>query len=211
MSSQKWTKKTRLLAGIVVAMAEVPDDLKGVVDVLRRQADAAEADGRWFDAESLHRKQLQLVEAELGKDHYATLAITANLSFSLHKMGRFEDAYALQKDLGERWLQQYKLGSANSITFLRGFVRTLSVLGKTEELAFWQERLVEASQNAYGPDSWKTVRATAFLARAKHKLGDHQAERKLVMALLLGDIGIVWKWLQPWRRPWRSPRSRPSQ
>jgi tetratricopeptide (TPR) repeat protein len=180
------------------------------IDRLGQQANELSSQGRFGEAEAIQRQRLAIARTALGEDDYAVLTISTSLGVVLFKMGNLQEALELQKQVAKQWIERYELDNIASIITLQNLAKTLYELGEMQEFVQWQERIVEAKRRVYGRDSWKTVRAMALLARVQNKLGNKEALRRLSKEMLLGDVGIVWKWVRPWRRAWRSV-SRPAQ
>ena len=54
--------------------------------------------GKYAEAEALHRQALQLQEEVLGKDHPDTLMSMGNLAGSLRQQGKYAEAEALARE-----------------------------------------------------------------------------------------------------------------
>ena len=53
--------------------------------------------GKYAEAEAMHRQTLKLIEAVLGKDHPVTLASMNNLAIALENQGKCAEAEAMHK------------------------------------------------------------------------------------------------------------------
>jgi tetratricopeptide (TPR) repeat protein len=53
--------------------------------------------GKYAEAEAMHRQTLQLQETVLGKDHPDTLASMMNLASSLDSQGKYAEAEAIRQ------------------------------------------------------------------------------------------------------------------
>ena len=59
-------------------------------------AEALCSQGKYEEAERMHRQTLELREKALGAEHPDTLASMNNLAIALRSQGKFEEASALQ-------------------------------------------------------------------------------------------------------------------
>ena len=120
--------------------------------------------GRYVEAEQLHRRALEIREEKLGPDHHDTAASLNDLAEVLHARGQYGEAEQLHRRALE--IREEKLGpdhpeTAASLNNLAGVLRAQGRYGEAEQL---HRRALRIDEEKLGPDHPSTATSLGNLA-----------------------------------------------
>lgn len=131
--------------------------------------------GKYEEAETLHRGMLEVEETHLGDDHPDTLTSMNNLAIDLHCQGRYEEAETLHRRVLE-WSEK-KLGQDHPDTLMS--MNNLSVVlqgqGRYKEAETLHRRALEGREKKLGeghPDTLTSMSNLAAVLRLQGKYSE---------------------------------------
>jgi tetratricopeptide (TPR) repeat protein len=119
-------------------------------------AQALSDQGKYEEAETMHRETLALKEEVLGKKHPSTLASMSNLAQALSKQGKYEEAETMHRE--ELALSEEVLGKKHPETLrsVHNLAGLLAQCGQHEEALTLYHRACAGYQERLGPDHPRT-------------------------------------------------------
>jgi tetratricopeptide (TPR) repeat protein len=140
---------------------------------LSRLATTADAEGRFKEAESLHRQVLEMRRRLLGPEHPDTLNSMHGLAKAYYGQGKYADAEALDRqtlDSRRRVLGPHHPDTLASMNHLAAVYKQL---GKSAQSAAILSDTLEMQRRVLGPDHPDTLTSMHNLALAYHAMGDY--------------------------------------
>ena len=142
--------------------------------------------GKYEEAEAMHRQGLELSEKVLGKEHPNTLTSMNNLAEVLSKQGKYEEAEAIHRQkLG---LSEKVLGKEhpNTLASMNNLAEVLRNQGKYEEVEAMHRQTLELKKKKLGkehPDTLTSMNNLAGVLRKRGKYEEAEAMRRETLGL----------------------------
>ena len=130
--------------------------------------------GKYEQAEEMHRRVLELIEIVLGKEHPETLTSMNNLATVLSSQGKYEQAEEMHQRVLE--LRETVLGKEHpdTLTSMSNLANVLSDQGKYEQAEEMDRRVLELRETVLGKEHPDALRSMANLARIWKSQGRDQ-------------------------------------
>jgi hypothetical protein len=117
--------------------------------------------------------------ARLGPDDETALAAANQLAWAWRELGRYQEAYDLDKDCMERRRRLHGPDDPNALISANNVAQDLRELGQYEAARALDEDTLDRRRRVLGPDHPKTLRSARNLASDLRELGQYEAARAL--------------------------------
>lgn len=149
-----------------------------LADLLHRIGFFLREEGKYQQASKLIEKAVKILSVTKGREHPDMLVAMANLGWTYHDRGLWEDAVKLK----EKVLETTKLlgeEHSDTLTAMGNLAVTYRHQGRRKDAAKLQETVLEARRRLLGEEHLDTLTAMANLARTYHDQGRWDDTAKL--------------------------------
>lgn len=155
------------------------DDTSTIIADLSAQAQRAEKQRHFGDAEALYLRVLELQEQQLGNRHLDVATLLTNLAQCYQQQQKYEEAETLFRRA--LTIRQQQLGNMHPDTAhsLRSLAAIYLALKKYKEAEPAIKRAIMVSENVFGPDHPFTHAARRDYAALLRKMGQEKEGRQL--------------------------------
>jgi eukaryotic-like serine/threonine-protein kinase len=160
------------------ASALGPETLQ-TLSVMESLGQLHRAEGRFEDAERLHRQVLEGRVAKLGRNQPETQGALNELAVVLQDMGRHDEAEPLLREVLQ--VREHLYGERNPLTrdILNNLGMSLSLTGRLDEAEIYYRRALDIERELLGADHLDVLILSHNLAGLLRRKGEHPAAIEL--------------------------------
>ena len=140
--------------------------------------------GKWQEAEEMHREVLEARRQVLGESHADTLGSRNNLANVLKAQGKWQEAEEMHREVLEAMRQLLGQSHANTLISKNNLATVLQEQGKWQEAEEMHREVLEARRQVLGESHADTLGSKHNLANVLQKQGKWQEAEEMLREVL---------------------------
>jgi tetratricopeptide (TPR) repeat protein len=172
---------------------ETTDSSESLRDLLFNVGEYFQQTGKYKEAETMHRRTLELREKVLGLEHPSTLTSMNNLASVLDSQGKYEEAETMHRQELELTEKVLGLEHPSTLTSMNNLASVLKSQGEYEEAETMHRRTLELKEKVLGlehPSTLTSMNNLALVLKSQGKYKEAETMHRRTLELREKMLGL---------------------